>query len=342
VSQPFDLAACLDRFPRERLALAPTPLDALANLSARLGPSILLKRDDLTGLALGGDKLRKLEYEIARARQLGADIVVTCGSMQSNHARLTTAAASKLGLDCALVLSQDAHTELQGNLLTVHLLGADVRLIDTDDHWALEPYAQALCDELRTQGRQPHYIPVSGTTTYGCLGYVKAGLELAAQIHDSRQHPNAIYLPFGTGGIFTALVLALRHQGITSCVIGISVNRNNADCYKNFSHWWAALSDLLGVNDERPCEGIEIHDEFVGRAYGEPTEECLDAILLLARTEGILLDPVYSGKTFAGFLTHHAAGRWTEQHQVLLLHSGGVPALFAYHDAIAAHLVKRG
>jgi D-cysteine desulfhydrase len=335
-----DLATRLDRFPRERLAVTPTPLDPLPRLSQRLGPRITLKRDDLTGLALGGDKPRKLEYELAHAREQGADTIVTCGSMQSNHARLTSAAARKLGMDCAVVLSRDAYDEFQGNLLTVRLLGADIHTVDADDHWALEPHAVQLCERLRESGRRPHYIPISGTTPRSCLGYVRAGLELASQIRDQDLRPDAVYLPFGTGGIFTAIVRALRDQDITTPVIGISVNQDRAACQASFTHWWHEIGDLLDL-PRTPPPPEEIHDEFVGPEYGYPTEECLDAILLLARTEGIFLDPVYSGKTFAGFLDHCAAGRWTDRHQVLLLHSGGVPALFAYHDALAAHLAKR-
>ena len=341
MNRSFDVGARLEEFPRERLALTPTPLDELTNLSDRLGTGVLLKRDDLTGLALGGDKPRKLEYEIAYGRQRNTDVLVTCGSMQSNHARLTSAAARKLGLDCALVLSRDAYDDLQGNLLTVRLLGADIRVVDAEDHWDLEPQTLALCEELRERGRRPHYIPISGTTPHSCLGYVRGGLELAEQINTSGRHPDAIYLPFGTGGIFTALLFTLRNQGIASPVIGISVNRSRSECHENFTHWWTALGELLGAAAPPP-QDFEIHDDFVGREYGDPTAACLDAILLVARTEGVFLDPVYSGKTFAGFLAHHAAGRWTEQHQVLILHSGGVPALFAYHDALAQHLAKRG
>lgn len=336
-----DLATRLDRFPRERLARTPTPLDPLPRLSRMLGPRVMLKRDDLTGLALGGDKPRKLEYELAHARELGADTVVTCGSMQSNHARLTAAAARKLGMECVVVLSRDAYDEFQGNLLTVRLLGADVHVVDVDDHWALEPHVQDLCDRLRANGRRPHHIPISGTTPRSCLGYVRAGLELADQIAEGGLRPDAVYLPFGTGGIFTAVVKALRDRDLTVPVIGISVNQDRAACQESFTHWWHELGDLLGLPRTPPPADVELHDEYVGPEYGFPTEECLDAILSLARTEGIFLDPVYSGKTFAGFLDHHAAGRWSDRHQVIVLHSGGVPALFAYHEALAAHLAKR-
>lgn len=335
------LADALDAHPRVPLARTPTPLDHLGNLSRRLGTEVYLKRDDLTGLALGGDKPRKLEYELGRARAEGADVVVTCGSAQSNHARLTAAAARRLGMDCTLVLSRDAYTALQGNLLTVFLMGADVRIVDADDHWALEPHVTAACDELRAQGRRPYAIPVSGTTPLSCLGYVRAGRELAEQLRDADLRPDAIYTPFGTGGIFTGIAVALRAAGFDCPLIGISVNWDADTCRRNQRTWWQAVCELTGTDPGAAYGPTEIHDQFVGAAYGDPTPACLDAILDVARDEGVLLDPVYSGKMTAGFLAHQREGRWNDR-TVVLLHSGGVPALFAYHDAIRAHLAARG
>lgn len=337
----MDLAAALERFPREQLAITPTPLEVLENLSTRLGPTVLLKREDLTGLALGGDKPRKLEYELARARAAGADVLVTCGSMQSNHARLTSAAARKLGMDCAVVLSHDAYSDVQGNLLTVELFGADVRVFEVDDHWGLQPHMDELADELRTAGRTPHIIPVSGSTPHSCLGYVRAGLELAEQLRDRRIELDAIYVPFGTGGIFTSLVFALRAAGVECPAVAISVNEDEAECWRSFVRWWTEVGALLRLPVPQRYDGVEIYDEFVGREYGDPTEACLEAITVLARTEGVLMDPVYTGKMCAGFLAHAAEGRWTGGHRVLMLHTGGVPALFAYRDALTAHLARR-
>lgn len=223
----------LEQYPRVPLTRLPTPLHALPHMSAKLGLSVFIKRDDLTDLTLGGDKPRKLEYEVAQAQARGADTLVTCGSAQSNHARLTTAAARKVGMECAVVLSRDHYQTLQGNLLTVYLMGAQVHLVDTTDHWDLEEHALHLCEALRTQGRNPYYIPVSGTTSHSCLGYVRCGLEMVKQISELGLHPDAIYTPFGTGGIFTALLLALRAQGITCPLIGISVNRDRERCYES-------------------------------------------------------------------------------------------------------------
>ncbi len=332
----------LHSYPRVSLTRLPTPLQQLPHVSARLGLGVLIKRDDLTDLAFGGDKPRKLEYEVAQALAHGADTLVTCGSSQSNHARLTTAAARKVGMQCVVVLSRDRYEGFQGNLLTVYLMGAQVHLVESSDHWNLEQQALDLCETLRTQGHIPHYIPVSGTTPHSCLGYVGCGLEIASQIADQGLHLDAVYAPFGTGGIFTGLLLALRATGITCPLIGISVNRKREQCHESMERWWVELCRLLECDPHLPRMPFEINDEFIGRAYGDPTEACLDAIGLMAQTEGILLDPVYSGKMMSGFLAHHAAGRWPSGSQILLLHSGGTPALFSYHAEIKAHLSKRG
>jgi D-cysteine desulfhydrase len=332
----------LNSYPRVSLTRLPTPLHPLPHLSTRLGLNISIKRDDLTDLVFGGDKPRKLEYEVAQALAHGADTLVTCGSSQSNHARLTTAAARKVGMQCAVVLSRDRYQAFQGNLLTVYLMGAQVHLVESSDHWNLEQQARDLCETLRSQGRIPHYIPVSGTTPHSCLGYVRCGLEVASQIIDQGLQLDAIYVPFGTGGIFTGLLLALREKSITCPLIGISVNRKREPCYENLEMWWAALCHLLEHDPHLPRMPFEIYDDFIGREYGDPTEASLDAIQLMAQTEGILLDPVYSGKMTSGFLAHHATGRWSPSSQVLLLHSGGTPALFAYHTEIKAHLNRRG
>ena len=332
----------LSQQPRETLTRTPTPLERLPHVSDRLGLELYIKRDDLTDLTLGGDKTRKLEYELAIARTNGATVLVTCGSAQSNHARLTTAAARKLGLRCAVVLSRDRLRTFQGNLLAVYLMGAEVHFAETEDHWDLERHALALSDTLRARGERPHYIPVSGTTPASCLGYVRAGLEVADQIAADGLRLDAIYMPFGTGGIFTAMLLALRERGIDCPLIGISVNRKVDRCRDHLEHWWTALCNLLDRDSTRPQEPFEIHDRFVGKAYGDATEACLDAILLMAETEGILLDPVYSGKVFAGLCAHQAEGRYRPAQRILMLHSGGIPALFAYHEEIRTHLLRRG
>ena len=337
----MNIASALDTYPKENLLDGPTPLQFLPHLSKKLDVNIYLKREDLTPLALGGDKPRKLEYEIAQAKTAGADILVTCGSSQSNHARLTTAAARKVGLDCAVVLSEDQYRAIQGNLMTVYLMGADVKIIKTADHWDLEKYALEHCDHLKMLGRSPHYIPVSGTTPHSCLGYVSGALEMISQLEAENISLDGVYTPFGTGGIFTAMLLTFRDYGIEAPFFGVSVNRPESTCLDNLAHWWASLCELLEQDPNRNPGEYRLTDRFIGREYGDPTEACLDAIMLMAETEGILLDPVYSGKVFAAFLAHCKAGRWHSGQNVMLIHSGGVPALFAYHEVIEAHLQKR-
>lgn len=342
MSDAAQLRKALAAYPRESLTRTPTPLDHLTHISRILGTHCYLKRDDLTDLALGGDKPRKLEYELAKARQKGATVLVTCGSAQSNHARLTTAAARRLGMECVVVLSRDGAQEMQGNLLAVNLMGAEVRFIDTTDHWQLEGHAQRICEDLRSTGQVPHYIPVSGTTPLSCLGYVRAGLELVDQLKKQGIQLDAFYTPFGTGGVFTAVMLAMRECGVRCPLFGISVNRGVKACHENVRKWHTALCELLSLDSRQQCEPYEIHDEFIGRGYGDATEAALDSMSLMARSEGILLDPVYSGKAFAGLVAHCQAERWRADQHVLMIHTGGVPAVFAYHDEIAAHLRRRG
>ena len=333
-----ELRSVLAAYPRVELMDGPTPFHPLLHLGADLGIDLWLKRDDLTPLGLGGDKPRKLEYELAQAVQAGADVIVTSGSAQSNHARLTSAAARKLGLDVVLVLSNDQYAQLQGNLLTVHLMGGEIVMVDTDDHWDLNEEVDAVCARLRAEGRRPHVVPISGTTPHSCLGYVDGALELVDQLIARDLVPDVIFTPFGTGGIFSAYLLAMRSVGIATEIVGISVNRPAEECEENLDHWWGALSDLLGSDPELARGGYQIEDEYVGPEYGVATTECLDAIVSMATREGILLDPVYSGKVFAGLLGHAAAGRLEQDAMVVMLHSGGVPATFAYHAEIEAHL----
>ncbi|MBT3338808.1 MAG: D-cysteine desulfhydrase family protein [Anaerolineae bacterium] len=336
------IEAALQQYPKEDLTRTPTPLQHLPHLSTDLDVNFYLKRDDLTDLALGGDKPRKLEYEIAQAKAKGADTLVTCGSAQSNHARLTTAAARRLGLDVAVVLSHDQWHAIQGNLLTVYLMGARVEMIHTEDHWDLEEHALNLVRELEAEGRKPHYIPVSGTTPHSSLGYISGALETLTQLKEQNIIPDAVYLPFGTGGIFTAMLLTFREHGIDAPFFGISVNRNLDKCDANLEKWWAALCELLDIDPARPRGEFHLYEEFIGKEYGDPTEAGLDAILKMATAEGILLDPVYSGKVFSGFLSHHAKGDWGQGKNILMLHSGGVPAIFAYAGILEEHLRKRG
>ena len=331
----------LAAFPRVELVPAPIPLDHLAHLGKELGLDLWLKRVDLTPLALGGDKPRKLEFELGRALAEGADILVTCGSSQSNHARLTVAAARRVGIDAAVVLSRDDYTTMQGNLLTVHLMGADVIIVDAAEHWDLEVDAMAEVERLSQSGRHPYFIPVSGTTALSCLGYVAGALELGRQLEAEGVRPDAVYLPFGTGGIFTANLLALRFLGMGVRLSAVSVNRTVEECRSLVDTWWAGMCELLEIDADIPRGDYFITDEFVGRGYGDPTPQALDAISTLAEEERVLVDPVYSAKVLAALLANAAQGTIAAGSSVVMLHSGGTPAIFAYHEEIARHLSDR-
>jgi len=327
----MDLKEKIQKFPRFHLTRLPTPMDFLLNLSDRLGLEIYLKRDDLTDLALGGDKPRKLEFEIAKAIADDCDTIITCGSAQSNMVRLTTAAAIKAGLKTVAVLSNDEYASLQGNLLVTTLMGAEIHMIETEDHWDLEAATNKIIKNLLEDGHKPHFIPVSGTTPLSCLGYVNCGIEIIDQMQESGLDFNYVYTPFGTGGIFTSLLYAFHFHQQKSKFIGISVNRGLQECHEYIKTWWAGINELMDAHAELP-NNFDVTENFIGKAYGDPTDAGIQAIKVMAETEGILMDPVYSGKMFSGFLDHHEKGYLKKGDKVLLIHSGGVPALFAYSD----------
>lgn len=334
------IAERIASFPRVHLTRLPTPLHHFEHLGRHLGLDLRVKREDLTDLAFGGDKPRKLSFELAAALEAGADTLVTCGAAQSNHARLTTAAARRLGMDAVVVLSDDERRAFQGNLLTVHLMGARVVVVDTTDHWDLQEAVDAEMEAIRSAGGSPYFIPISGTTDLASLAGVEMAIEICEQLDHARVAPAALYMPFGTGGGFAGMLLGLREMGFEYPVIGISVNRAIGECLELLDGHWRGICSMLDLDPDRDRGRFEIHDEFVGRGYGDPTEACLEAISTVAETEGVLLDPVYSGKTFAGLLSHSRAGRWRGE-IVAAVHTGGSPALFAYAADLAAHQEKR-
>ena len=321
-----------DRFHREKLATLPTPLQFAENLSLKLhGPKIYIKRDDLTGLALGGDKPRKLEYLLAEALQNGADTVVTGGSSQSNHVRLTAAAANKVGLQSVALCTTDSHQRNTGNLLLSKLLGIKIhfKTVAGNDHWLLQPLIEKECARLREKGHNPYMIPLSGTTPLACLGYIRCALELDQQFEEAGIEPTAIYVTSGTGGNLAALTLGMALVGRHPRIVGINVNRTGPTAIKLVDQWMKETANLL---ETRPQGQFEMDGRFVGNGYGAMTDSCHEAILLLARTEGILLDPVYTGKAAAGLITHAHEGRLSPEDTVIFVHTGGTPALFAYSE----------
>jgi L-cysteate sulfo-lyase len=325
----------LARFPRIRLGHFPTPVEAMSNLSKHLGgPNLFVKRDDCTGLASGGNKTRKLEFLMAEALAQGADTVVTQGATQSNHARQTAAAAAKLGLECKLLLEQrvtglgDEYEE-SGNVLLDRLFGAEIAARvpgGTDMAAALAD----LAEDLRRRGRKPYAIPGGGSNPVGALGYVNCALELLQQSFEAGLRLDHIVIATGSAGTQAGLVAGLHGANAAIPLTGISVRQPKARQEENVHRLAQATGDLLGLSTPIPRAAVVAEDGYVGAGYGQPTPEMIEAVTLTARFEGILLDPVYTGKGMAGLIGLIRAGRFSKNDNVLFIHTGGSAGLFGY------------
>ncbi len=323
----------IDQIPRVPLVYEPTPLHLLGRLSAALGGvQVWCKRDDLTRLALGGNKLRKLEFLLQDALAQGADTVITTGAVQSNHARLTAAAAASLGLRTILVLGEPYVGPVQGNLLLDELVGAEVRLRS----WASWDEAAQLLEEVaaevRAGGRRPYIVPMGGTNALGVLGYVLAAREIAQQM--AGHPPRAVLCASSSGGTQAGLLLGQRLFHLPFEVIGIAVGHPAARVAPRVAAVATAAAALLDT-EPVPESAVLIRDEYIGPGYGQLDAATVAAIRTVAELEGILLDPVYTGKAMAGLLDMARRGQWKAGEAIVFLHTGGTPALFAYWDALA-------
>ena len=326
----------VDTLPRLRLAQLPTPLEEARRLSESLGgPRIFLKRDDLTGVALGGNKVRKLEFVIGRAVAEGRDSLVVCGGFQSNLARIAAAIGNRLGLHVVLVLGgEPGEPRLPtGNLLLDHLYGATVHTVDTSPRWEFGTAVEDVAEDLRKQGRRPFVVPLGGSGPEGMAGYVSATEELLAQLADLAVQPSRLYVAVGSGGTFSGLVLGALNQRASYQVVGISVSRNRDYLLEQIPVATQAAAAALGLARRPVVSDLCVDDGYIGAGYGAMTEGCRDAISLVARTEGVLLDPVYCGKAMHGLIDHIRTGQIASRETVVFLHTGGWPALFAYDAA---------
>ena len=325
------------RFPRVRVANLPTPLEDAPRLSAALGgPRILIKRDDLTGLALGGNKTRKLEWLLGEARAAGADCVITIGAGQSNHCRQTAAAAAKAGLDCFLILTPPFHGEAQGNLLLDNLLGAKIMRVEAREADAVQVATDDLIGRLRAAGRHPQLIPVGGSTPIGALGYALCAIELGDQLTAANVRPTRLYCSSGSAGTQSGLVVGAAGVKAPYKIIGVSPGGKGTDIAARVAKLSTETAELLGLDRRFTIEDISVDDRYTGPAYGTLTPACTEAIRLVARTEGILLDPVYAGKAMAGLIDHIRCGDIGLDESVVFVHTGGSPALFAYAAELAS------
>ena len=309
---------------REPLGFFPTPLHSLPRLAAHLGgPRLLIKRDDLTGFALGGNKVRKLEFFLAEARRTGADVLLTAGGHQSNHARITAAAAARAGLDCVLVLSGGRPAAYTSNLALDRLFGAELCFVATGPERT--PALHALADELRAAGRRPLLIPIGGSTPLGALGYAAAARELAGQLAAlgiPSRAPLTIVHGSSSGGTQAGLIVGSRAAGLTARVIGISADETRADLTHMVADIVGPLALLVG-EPAPSADAIEVLDGYVGAGYGIPTPASVEATRLFARLEGIPLDPTYSAKAAAGLVDLVRRAAFSQDDVVCFWHTGG-------------------
>nr|WP_314984225.1 D-cysteine desulfhydrase [uncultured Pantoea sp.] len=323
----------LHQFPRLELLGAPTPLEHLPRLSDYLGRDIFIKRDDFTPVAMGGNKLRKLEFLAADALREGADVLLTAGAIQSNHVRQTAAVAARLGLKCVALLENPIGTHAEnylsnGNRLILDLMDAEVIMVD-----ALHNPIEQLAEEatrLEAQGFRPYVVPVGGSNALGALGYVECAQEIAHQSEGVVDFA-AVVVASGSAGTHAGLAVGLEHLLPETELVGVTVSRQVDAQLPLVERLRQSLAEKLEVEAKAP---ITLWDDYFAPRYGEPNDEGMAAVKLLAQLEGILLDPVYTGKAMAGLLDGISQNRFGREGPLLFIHTGGAPALFAYHPSV--------
>jgi D-cysteine desulfhydrase len=328
----------LAKFPRRRYTEGQTPIEKLENFSKALGgPTIYIKRDDLLGLTSGGNKTRKLEFLMADAIAKGADTILTCGAVQSNHCRLTLAAAVKEGLKCQLILEERVKgsykPEGSGNNFLFNLLGVEDTFVvpgGTDMMGELEKLAA----KLNAKGRKPYIVPGGGSNPIGSTGYVACAEEIMAQLFDKGINIDHMVIPSGSAGTHAGIITGLVGVNANIPVTGVSVNRNKELQTNAVWNLAKATAERVGVAAEITKDMIQVTDEYVGPGYSIPSDGMVEAVQLLARTEGILLDPVYTGKVMAGLIGMVRKGKFKKEDNILFLHTGGSPALYAYEETV--------
>jgi D-cysteine desulfhydrase family pyridoxal phosphate-dependent enzyme len=313
--------------PSVALAAAPSPVEELRSLRHALGggPRLLVKRDDMLSFAFGGNKVRKMQLVAAEALGAGADTLITCGGVQSNHARVTAAAAARLGLKCILVVNGAPQEKPTANALLERLIGAEIRYVF--DRASRVPAMEAAAEELRRAGRRPYVIPLGASTPLGASAFVPAILELRQQL---RATPDVIVHSTSSGGTQAGLLAGCLVAGSGTRVIGISADEASGALEREIRRILDGVPELLGLpGGAFGSAVVEVDDRFVGEGYGLPTPESVEAIELLARTEALFLDPTYTAKAMAGLLARLRAGEFRDDLTVLFWHTGGQVALFA-------------
>jgi D-cysteine desulfhydrase len=324
----------LARFPRRRYTHGMTPIEAAPRFSAEVGgPNIYIKRDDLLGLSAGGNKTRKLEFLVADALAQGADTLITCGAVQSNHCRLTLAAAVKEGLKCRLVLEERVPNsykpDASGNNFLFRLLGVEaIRVVPGGSDMLKE--MKAVAEEVAASGRKPYIIPGGGSNPIGATGYVACAEEILHQLFSLGIQIDRVVCASGSAGTHAGLVTGFYGSNSNIPIVGVDVSRPKDVQEKLVYDLVQKTAAHVGIPSEIPRDAVLCFGDYVGRGYSIPTREMAQAVRLLARTEGILLDPVYTGKAMAGLIDLSRKGFFHKSENVLFVHTGGSPALYAY------------
>ncbi|HEX5219785.1 MAG TPA: D-cysteine desulfhydrase family protein [Verrucomicrobiae bacterium] len=329
----------IEKLPRFPLAQLPTPVEKLERLSRELGgPTLLIKRDDQTGLALGGNKTRKLEFLLGDALAKGCDTLVTVGAAQSNHCRQTAAAAAKAGLGCELLLNGKRPEKLNGNLLLNELFGAAEHWIERSQR---AERIQSLSAELAARGRKPYPITVGGSNGIGATGYVVAMIELMAQLRASQQRVDHVLFGTSSGGTQAGIELGARVTGYSGKLHGLSIDKNDPEHLEyetEVAEIANACAAYIGADVRLTKEDIHVVYGYRGEGYGVVGDLERSAIRLMARTEGIILDPVYAGRAFGALVDLLRKGVFQKNETVLFWHTGGAPALFAYAKEVTGDM----
>ncbi len=316
------------QLPRVQIAHLPTTIEPLPRLSAALkAPQLWIKRDDQTGLAFGGNKTRKLEYLLADARAHDAEMLITRGARQSNHCRQTAAAAARSGFECTLVLSGSAPSKIEGNLLLDQLLGADIVWTKGEDP---EQVLESTFTQAWGAGRRPYLIPYGGSNATGASAYVAAISELVEQDLEF----DRIFFASSSGGTQAGMIVGVKALDLTTRITGISVDKPSDELQLTILDLAQQISELLRLNLDFQADEVDVDDRYLGGGYAVMGEIEREAIELFASTEGILLDPVYTGRAAAGMIDRIRRGEFSAEERVLFWHTGGTPVLFAFGDAL--------
>jgi L-cysteate sulfo-lyase len=340
VATLWSAAMNLQDFTRVRLGHWPTPLEPMKGLARRLNTGrLFIKRDDCTGLATGGSKTRKLEFLLGEALHQGADTLLTCGAVQSNHVRQTAAAAAFTGLACEAILEErvqgaPAAYHESGNVLLDHLFG--VRLHRVPGGSPMDAALESLARQLREQGRKPYIIPGGGSNALGSLGYVDCVLELQRQCEAMGLRKPHLVHATGSAGTQAGLVAGVHALGLNWPITGIGVRAPREAQETRVYELAQRTLALLGVTEPLPRSRVVADDRFIGAGYGIATDGMVEAVTMLARTEGILADPVYTGKGLAGLLDMIRNGRFQPDEDVIFVHTGGSAGLFGYGATFAS------